>query len=180
MTYKVGDKVRYRDFGDRSTSDVPAGTKLLTPDLARVLTLNPAGKSWIFEQGVIDGMTGFIAQDWLIVFVPEPEPEADPIGDLAAEMWDVRNYAVIGTAWEYHAGPWKTAQETVYRALAEFVLGREKKTSEHVLIDSHGGEWVLQSDGTYRFRRTDGALSDLFQGYTRERIEAEFGPVTVR
>lgn len=110
--FKVGDKLTMHEI-----LGVPAGTKLVAPNMKDVRTRNAPGGT-LFEEGLYFSLQ--VLGPWTIVFLPE---EPDPVQELAEELWNVRNDALVYTEWEFHTTrKMDEIHEKVYRALASHVL----------------------------------------------------------
>ena len=117
-TYKIGETLTF-DSDYSKLCDAPIGTLVYTP----------SGK--IVELGAPDTMTyygtpgeaHYYEHDGVYVIVGLPE-QANPVAELAKELWKVRNEALAGTYMV--SDDFVTPDhEKTYLALADYVLARE-------------------------------------------------------
>lgn len=97
---------------------------------------------------------------YTVLYAPAVEElEADEIGDLAEVMWEIRNTALRDSGSLYYGSERFTTDdhETVYRALAEFVLtefGEDTEPSQ--VLDNIGHTWTRREDGRYSIQDPEG------------------------
>lgn len=157
-------------------SELPVGTVLAPTGERGFMSYIklPSGEWLHIRPGCV--VSGGLANDWgyQIAFLPASY-EADPVEELAEELWQVRHKTVTDVLLVEGAKTWHQVNEdirTVYRTLARHVLDREKTTAAEqppgTVIDGWGGTWTLQSNGKYTCR-------DIFESYTLEDIDRLFG-----
>lgn len=104
------------------------------------------------------------------------------VGDLAYELWKVRDEALKGTRYEDARGAIPNDEEiALYRELAAYVLEKyelkEAKGKDKPLRieDNDGDFWHLNANGTYRLRYKSGRWSDALSNEPYEDVIADHG-----
>ena len=125
--YYVGQVLRM-DYGVTHGTDhwalvdAPKGLKLYSPDGRVVVRGYPGVTNWLY--GNEDGHHVFQEGEYVVVELPGKK---DKVWELARQLWNVRNGALVGTRWEDDPdlADEDSVYQDVYRALARFVIQRD-------------------------------------------------------
>jgi hypothetical protein len=178
MTFNVGDMVRYSDFQNRQDSELPEGTVLLFPS-GTPQVLGAVGDLFIFKGGVMYefGDMDLYTAEFKVLHLPETPTKADPIQDLAQELWEVRNESLADDFPWLSAMPFDVDHKKVYTALAKHVMDKYAVPVGRVLQDKDGDCWHQNAEGTYDLVFSDGQRATSMVGYSRDKIEQDYAPL---
>lgn len=170
VTFKVGDKVRYSEFSDRSWSELPGGTVLLFPSGdAHVLT--EPGNVFLFRTGMITELADVSKTDRVFTVLFVPEPPVSERDELAFEI-----YKAGVTTTHPDAKHFRDRNSTDFWAFraADYVLANFVRKPLHPALQDDDGDLWQWDESKEAYRCVDAPDAEP---RSRVAIEAKFGPV---
>lgn len=173
LSYKVGDKVRHRDFSNRSTSELPGGTVLLFPS-GDAHVLSDPGSVFLFRSGMIKDLGTLSKTERIFTILHLPDTTVSERDELAYEIY---KSGMLGSTTHPDAANFRDRNAPDFWSFraADYVLANYRRKVKHPdLLDCDGDLWQW-GEAADAYRSPD--VSHM-EPRSRAAIEDKFGPVT--